>query len=794
MFGINHLGICSPKLGMLIVGVMAFSANPVIAQVTPDGTLPTNTQVTTQGNNININGGTSAGSNLFHSFNQFSVPAGMTAQFQNIGTRNIQNIIGRVTGNSISNIEGILKADGTANLFLINPNGIVFGSNASLQIGGSFIGSTASSINFADGTNFSAINPQSTPLLTVSVPNGLQFGANAASISNQSQATPQTVLAKPGGLQVNSGKTLALVGGDITLEGGNLTAPAGRIELGSVGSNSLVSLNSVNQGWTLGYNGVKDFQNIQIIQRTVNGSEIPSILDTSSLNGGGAISLQGKTILIGGAGLVRSQTLGNIDGANVTITAQKLIVQDGAQVSTANSSNGKGGNLIVKASDSVEVIGGYNLNRQISAQLTNALQSSALLSIASGNGNAGDINIQTGKLRVQDGGKISAETTLSLSRGRFTAGTGAGGNLIVTASDSIELIGVSSINKDISSGIYSLTRNAGDAGQVTINTGKLTVRDGAQVSVSSIFSTIATYPEGKKTSGQAGNLNVNARSIELNNKGKLLSISASGKGGNLTLQVQDLFLMRNNSEISTSAGTTQASGDGGNITIDAPRGFVVTAPSENNDIIANSFSGTGGKISINANSIFGFSQRSRADLVRLLGTEDPQKLDPRNLYTSDITAFSQQDPSLNGIVKINQPDIDPSKGLVQLTSTVIDDTGRIVAACDPNGKLAGASFVTTGRGGIVSPPTDVLTTDAVLANWISLEDEKATDIHHQATHPPKNKVALSPQEISVNPSPENLEAQGWVIDASGHVVLVAQPNTVTPHGGAIISTSCLAAH
>lgn len=249
--------------GSILCNLFIFS--PAQAQIISDTTLPNNSSVIIEGSTSNITGGTQAGTNLFHSFKQFSLPTGATAYFTN--GIDIQNIFARVTSGSISNIDGTLKANGNANLFLLNPTGIIFGPNVKLNIGGSFIGSTASTINFADGNIFNTRDTQTAPLLTISVPVGLGFGGTPAPI--RVLGNGHNVLARDfqqiernnpiANLQVEPQKMLAIVGGNVSLEGGILIAEGGRIELGGV-EQGLVKLNPTSSSWNLSYEGVSSFR------------------------------------------------------------------------------------------------------------------------------------------------------------------------------------------------------------------------------------------------------------------------------------------------------------------------------------------------------------------------------------------------------------------------------------------------------------------------------------------------------------------------------------------------------
>lgn len=172
---------CAAIAGVLMSSVVVL-APPSVAQIIPDETLGAEGSVVTEGVDVRgaiadrIDGGALRGANLFHSFSEFNVGEGQRVYFGNPAA--VEHIFSRVTGGDPSDILGTLGVDGAANLFFLNPNGIVFGENASLDIEGSFVGSAASSVIFPDGTAFSAAAPDDSSLLTMSVPLGLQYGPN----------------------------------------------------------------------------------------------------------------------------------------------------------------------------------------------------------------------------------------------------------------------------------------------------------------------------------------------------------------------------------------------------------------------------------------------------------------------------------------------------------------------------------------------------------------------------------------------------------------------------------------
>lgn len=538
------------------------------AQIVPDATLPVNSIVIPHGNTLTIEAGTITGNTVFHSFDQFDIPTQSAAFFNNALT--IDNIITRITGGQPSNIDGLIRANGTANLFLLNPNGIIFGPNAQLSLGGSFFGSTADSIVFADGSQFSATHPEGSrsPLLTINVPMGLQFGSNPGTVINRSQATSliplppldtPTPLPQAVGLEVPPGQTLALVGGDILLEGGNLTAFQGEVQLGSVASPGLVSLTRTPTGIALGYDNIEQFGTIDL-----SGA---SWVNVSGL-GGGAIQVKGGNVTVRDGSTLLAATLGTLDGRGIHINADQFTLQQGL-ISTPTFNTGAGGSLSLRASEGVELVGSGFETLQftlflgaISGTLRISDAREGLLTGTGGAGNAGDLSIDTPKLVLRDGTLISTTT----------GGAGSGGDAWVRASDSVDITGSIFLTG-------TLQGTSGNAGNLTLETQRLTLKDGGL---------LQAFTFG---SGRGGDISIDAlESIELSRtpSGAFVptgifanSIFGTGTGGNITVNTEQM-VMSGGAQVGNQTGALLGTGL---IPLGGPGGNIVLNVADSLDII-----------------------------------------------------------------------------------------------------------------------------------------------------------------------------------------------------------------
>jgi large exoprotein involved in heme utilization and adhesion len=402
-------------------------------------------------------------------------------------------------------------------------------------------------------------------------------------------------------------------------------------------------------------------------------------------------------------------TTGKGDAGNVEITTPWLLVTDGAVVNVSTRGEGRGGSLIVNASELVQLMG-IPADGQVGG---------GLYALTEATGNGGNVQITTPWLLVTDGAVVNVSTR----------GEGNGGNLIVNASEQVQLSGTGGLFVDATAG--------GTAGDLTVKTNKMSVTDGAQVTVSS--------PQG-----QAGNLNITANSLTLNRGTISAETGTSGAegGANISLSGLDFLRMDNESLISASA---LGNANGGNVTIDST--FIVATPPtgpEGSDIIANAEQGNGGRVNITTQGLFGIEFR-------------PQ-LTPKN----DITVSSTF--GLSGEFALNTPGVDPSRGLAALPANVVDASQQIDQRCTASNKERGSnSFTITGRGGMPPSPNDTLQGESVITpNWITLNSEE-----NNTPSTPTTPRSSAPKQL--------VEAQGWSINEQGQVVLTASSPNVTPH-------------
>jgi filamentous hemagglutinin family protein len=563
------------------------------AQIIPDATLPNPSIVLPGCTNCTIEGGTINGTTLFHSFRSFSIPTGGSAFFNQPGS--IQTILTRVTGGSASTIDGLIETNPNTNLFLLNPNGITFGENASLQIpNGSFLATTATHFRFADGSEFSATNPQAPPILAIAITPGLQYGTMQGDIVSRSGS----LIAEQGltllGRNLDLSGWLGSIAGHIRLNAANdikLSAitvtsdgETGQISIGgesesdplrprailldnttlfnSLGlgdeataqirmqasesiqfratqiqnSNFLASFGQLsgkslwisapqvsieqNSSLTTTTQGAGKAGDITINARSLFLKDSQILVETTHSGSGGNVKLNAETITFDNSS-IGFGTGGAGAGGNLTVQAQALTLLNnsgffGDVNPTADGTGGGSGGLAQITVAGTFWMDGAGPNRAISGESTRITMGI----LQGGQGRGGQVQIQAGTLILQNGAilKNSAQ------------GAGHGG-LIQVSADRIDISG-SVPGVGLSSGLFVSTDSAFNAGDILISAGNVRIADGAAVSAQS------------RSTGKGGNITITARdSLTVIDGGQVIATSTQGApAGNITVTTDRLVM------------------------------------------------------------------------------------------------------------------------------------------------------------------------------------------------------------------------------------------------------------
>jgi large exoprotein involved in heme utilization and adhesion len=597
-------------------------------------------------------------------------------------------------------------------------------------------------------------------------PDNSNFAALLAGTSGSGDAGSLTI--NTGRLSIRDGASVGTEtassgqGGDLTVNASNLAEVVGTTPDGQFSSSLSASTSGDGDAGNLTINTRRfSVRNVGLVATSANSGSTGQG-GTLTVNASDSVEVVGSTPDGNNGSVLSTSTFSSGNAGGITIDTQRLSVREGGFISTEArlGSTGQGGELIVNASDFVEVVGNAP-NNEFSSYLTTS---------TSGAGNAGRLSIDTRRLSVRNGGYISTEASegstgrggdftinasdsvevvsnspddvfssslstvtggsgdaggLSIDTRRLSVGNGGvintatvssgqGGDLDINATDWVEIAG-NPADTDFPDGLFATTGGSGNAGNLTLSTQRLSVRNGGHVSASAVpgstgrggnltinasdsVEVVGISDNGQLPSllsvrsrgeGQAGNLTVSTPQLTLKDQAAISAESNAVDGGNITLNVDRLLLLRQNSSISATAGLAQSAGNGGNVTINAPDGFIVAIPEENSDITANAFQGNGGNVNITARGVFGLQFR------------------PQLTPSSDITASSQF--GFSGSVAINSPDTSSlQNSLTEFPQNPIDTDNLIANSCIARSTREGGSFIINpGGGGLPKRPGDL---------------------------------------------------------------------------------------
>jgi filamentous hemagglutinin family protein len=610
-------------------------ANPAV-NLTLDGTLvaaqPVPYDSETSTFTLTPNLGRQAGGNLFYSFSAFSLSTGQTASFTGTPASPVQNVLVRVTGVQTSTIDGTLACTyPNANFFFMNPAGITFTSNASLNLQGGLALTTGDYIGFADNTRFTAVNGVSGTMLSAAAPSSFGFASSNA---------PAGITIDGATLQLPAAKPLLVVAGSLTMNGGMLSAPGGPIDLATVGPGAQASFDpttfslaaiavpagavTMTNAATIATDGpAAGAFSLQCGSLSMTGGSQITASSTGAGNGGGVmVSVTGDAALSGSdaagddSGIYsRSEATATGNAGSVSFSSATLELTDGARINSSTYGAGRGGALTVNVSGEA-VLSGADAN---------AAQDSGLFDSSDppgAGGAAGSITLTADSLQLLGGGTVSF-STFGLGKGgdvtvdvtgpamlsgadanaahdsgiyadsvSFSAG-GAAGSVTLTA-NSLQILGGAEI--------ASNTFGAGKGGDIVVNVSGQAVLSGAEPGAAHDSGVFADT-QSAVPAGSAGSITLTAGSLQLLGGAAINSSTyGAGKGGDVGVNVSGQILLSGadakdtNSGIYVDSVSAGAGGDAGNIALTAGSLQVVGGA----EIASSTFgAGNGGSVTVN---------------------------------------------------------------------------------------------------------------------------------------------------------------------------------------------------
>ena len=500
--------------------LQASSGGSIVVDTTAGSTI----KVMQQGKTFAIQGGTVQASNLLHSFQEFNIEQGQTADFQ--AAPNTQNIISRVTGPNDSWINGkIQSTTSQADLYLINPNGIMFGANASLSVNGAFHASTADYIELTDGTQVYADSNQGVTL-TVSAPEAFGFLGKPSS----------NIQIDDSSLSVKSGKTLSLIGGSIeATSDALLNAEGGHINLIAVSSAGKIQPTIVNP--TNQTQGEITLNNSRVIIDTTTGS-----------NTVGTINIQGGQVALTNSSLqAHNNSTLDADHEGIHIIANNIQLAD-SSISARPQSSGKGSSINLQANGTIE------------------FQDSAISMYANNAGDAGTLEMHGENIHFIGNSKIEGQAR----------GTGNAPSISLTANN--QALFQKNNEANDYNGIFVKTEskepNGGTSGRVIINAKNIKFEDSSGISTGSLGtgdsntvslqaedisftnSGISTYTQ---ETGQGGSVDIQANgAVKFQDSNINIYTYKSGNAGTLTIDAHDIHFIGDARIYGTAGGTGNA--------------------------------------------------------------------------------------------------------------------------------------------------------------------------------------------------------------------------------------------